>query len=67
MAPLAIRIMDGSASIVEQQDYAQRLVAAGERLRQRIDETDHPVVDGEVFAHGLLGLVKHAVEPYWES
>lgn len=27
MASLALRIMDGSASVVEQQDYAQSLIA----------------------------------------
>jgi hypothetical protein len=32
MAPLAMRMMEGSASIAELQNYAQRLIAAGERL-----------------------------------
>jgi hypothetical protein len=31
MAPLAMRMMGGTASAAEQKDYAQRLVAAGER------------------------------------
>lgn len=35
MASLALRIMDGSASAAEQRDYAQRLIAAGERLGRR--------------------------------
>lgn len=39
IAPMAMRIMDGSASVTEQQDYAQRLIAAGERLRRRADGT----------------------------
>ncbi|MGH3695516.1 MAG: hypothetical protein ACRDRX_16275 [Pseudonocardiaceae bacterium] len=33
MAPLALRMMDGSASAAEQQQYARRLTDAGERLR----------------------------------
>jgi hypothetical protein len=39
MASLALRIMDGSASVAEQHNYAQRLIAAGERLQQRAKET----------------------------
>lgn len=35
MAPFAIRVMDGSASIAEQAHYAQRLIAAGKRLQRR--------------------------------
>ncbi|MGH3976902.1 MAG: hypothetical protein ACRDS9_26820 [Pseudonocardiaceae bacterium] len=47
MAPLAMRVMDGSsASVAEQQDYAQRLIAAGERLRRRADGMAQ-VVEGE--------------------
>lgn len=67
MAPLAMRIMDGSASAVEQQKYAQRLIAAGERLWCRSDEANHPVVDGEVLAHGLLVLPDRTIESYSES
>jgi hypothetical protein len=35
LAPLAMRIMEHAASAAEQADYAQRLIAAGERLRRR--------------------------------
>jgi hypothetical protein len=38
MAPLALRIMDGSAGTAEQAHYAQRLIAAGERLQRRADD-----------------------------
>jgi len=31
LAPLAMKIIDGSASTSEQQDYARRLIATGER------------------------------------
>ncbi|MBV9142017.1 MAG: hypothetical protein JO115_14060 [Pseudonocardiales bacterium] len=39
MAPLAMRIMDDSASADEQHNYAQRLIAAGERcpFRGRVE------------------------------
>jgi hypothetical protein len=38
MVLFAVRIMDGSASIAEQQDYARHLIAAAERLRHRANE-----------------------------
>jgi hypothetical protein len=66
MAPLAMRIMDGSAGVAEQVHYAQRLIAAGERLRRRADETAGMVIEGEVLASGQLTLPAHPVEPHWE-
>jgi len=39
LAPLAMRIMDDSAGAAEQQHYAQRLIAAGERLQRRAEGT----------------------------
>jgi hypothetical protein len=66
MASLAMRIMDGSASTVEQQNYAQRLIVAGERLRRRADGTSGAVIEGEVIANGPLTLPAHTVEPHWE-
>ncbi|MGH4007016.1 MAG: hypothetical protein ACRDTH_02395 [Pseudonocardiaceae bacterium] len=47
MAPLVMRVTDGSASVAEQQDYAQRWIAAGERLQRRADGTAQ-VIEGEV-------------------
>lgn len=38
MAPLAMRVMDGRASAIEQHNYAQHLIAAGERLRRRAND-----------------------------
>ncbi|HEV7452025.1 MAG TPA: hypothetical protein VGO16_11695 [Pseudonocardiaceae bacterium] len=38
MAPLAMRIMDDSASAAEQARYAQRLIEAGQRMQRRADE-----------------------------
>lgn len=67
MASLALRIMDGSASVTEQQDYAQRLIAAGKRLQRRANEMHHPVVEGEVLGDVSLVLPEHTVEPPWES
>lgn len=45
MAPLAMRIMEDSASTAEQSRYAQRLIAAGERLQRRVNETSGIVID----------------------
>ena len=70
MASLAMRIMDGSASVVEQQDYAQGLIAAGERLWQRAAGMGVAIVEGEVVVHGSLArslsLPAHTTEPDWE-
>jgi hypothetical protein len=67
MTPLAMRIIEDSASVAEQQDYAQRLIVAGERLRRRAGEVAHPVVDGEVLACRPLALPEHTAERYRES
>ena len=67
MASLALRIMDGSASVAEQHNYAQRLIAAGERLQQRATETHHPVIEGQVLADVSVALPAHTAEPYGES
>lgn len=66
MAPLAMRIMEGSAGAAEQTHYAQRLIAAGERLRRRAAEMTGTVIEGEVLASGPLTLPAHPVEPHWE-
>ncbi|MGH8078162.1 MAG: hypothetical protein ACREPE_12670 [Lysobacter sp.] len=63
MAALAMRMMDGSASAAEQTDYAQRVIAAGERLRQRANGTTGTVIEGEILANGALTLPAHIVEP----
>ncbi len=68
LTPLAMRIMDGSASTAEQQDYAQRLIAAGERLRRwATDDTAGAVIEGEVLESGLLALSLPSAEPRRES
>lgn len=72
MASLALRIMDGSASAAEQREYAQRLIAAGKRLKRRSEETAGivavvgTVVDGEVVNSESLALPRHTIEPYWD-
>lgn len=63
MASFAMRIMDGSASVAEQQKYAQRLIAAGERLQRRANEMNHPVIEGEMLADVSFVLPAHTVEP----
>jgi len=66
MAPLAMRIMDASASTDEQARYAQRLIDAGERLRRRATETAGVVIEGEVLVSEPLTLPRRSVEPYRE-
>ena len=63
MAPLCMCIMDGSASAAEQQDYAQRLIAAGERLRKRADEISRSVIDGEVLTSGSIARKDQSMNP----
>jgi hypothetical protein len=52
MTPFALRIMDGLASEDEQAHYAQRLIAAGERLRRRANKTAQVIIEGEVLTNG---------------
>ncbi len=54
MASLALRMMDNSASTAEQRDFAHRLIAAGERLRKRADESIGAVIEGEVLESRAL-------------
>ncbi|MGH3778314.1 MAG: hypothetical protein ACRDRR_21665 [Pseudonocardiaceae bacterium] len=63
MASLAMRMMDGSASVGEQRDYAERLIAAGNRLRARADEMNYQVIDGEVTVSAALVFPGNTVEP----
>ncbi len=54
MAPLAMCIMEGTASADEQRNYALRLIAAGEWLQRRADDNGGTVIEGEVLANGPL-------------
>jgi hypothetical protein len=54
LAALAMRMMEGSASVSEQWDYARRLIAAGEWLWRRAGEPVGVVIDGEVLPEGSL-------------
>lgn len=67
MAPLAMRIMDGTASAAEQQDYARRLITAGKWLHRRAARIGATVIDGEVVTNAPRTVPGHAVEPYRES
>ncbi len=67
MAPLAMRIMDGSASAAEQAHYADRLITVGKWLRRRANERIEFVVEGEVVANGPPALPAHPGEPYREQ
>ena len=66
LAPLAMRIMEHAASAAEQTDYAQRLIAAGERLQRRAAGANAVVIEGEVLAKGPLTLPSFTTEPYRE-
>lgn len=48
LVPLAMHVMEGSATAQEQQAFAQRLIAAGARLHHRADKSEYVVIDGEV-------------------
>jgi len=48
--------MEGSASAVEQQHYAHRLIAVGERLRRRAGGMKRAVIEGEVEAKNFILL-----------
>lgn len=64
MTALCMRIMDGSAGEAEQREYAERLIAAGERLQRRAAvQTTDVIIDGEVLADSPLNLPLHTVEP----
>lgn len=62
MAPFAMRIIEGTATADEQHDYGLRLIAAGEWLQRRADETPGTIIDGEVLANRPLTLPTHTVQ-----
>ncbi len=63
LVPLAMRVIDGSAHAAEQAHFAQRLIAAGERLQRRADEMNYPVIEGEILVEESLTL-PHTAEPH---
>ncbi len=66
VVPVAMRVMDDSATAEEQRALGERLIAVGERLRRRADGMDGMVIDGEVLADVSLVLSVHTVEPDWK-
>ncbi|MGH3870787.1 MAG: hypothetical protein ACRDSR_04605 [Pseudonocardiaceae bacterium] len=56
MAALALRVMEDSASTAEQRHYANRLIAAGQRLQHRADRIGGTVVEGEIVAATSITL-----------
>ena len=66
MAPLALRMLDGSASGAQQRHYAQRLIAAGERLQRRADKTGGVVIAEQLETGYPIALPEHTVEPDWK-
>ena len=65
MAPLALCIMDGTASVVEQHNYACRLIAAGEWLSRRATALGGAIVEGEVVIDESIALPAPTVELSW--
>lgn len=66
MPSLGLRVMEGSASVAEQRHYAERLIAAGERLQRRADGMNGAVVEGQVVAEESIAIPARTVELDWE-
>ncbi|MGH3978288.1 MAG: hypothetical protein ACRDRZ_04695 [Pseudonocardiaceae bacterium] len=49
-APLAMRVMDESATADEQRVFGERLIRLGERFKRRGEQQSVAVVEGEVVA-----------------
>ncbi|MGH3928792.1 MAG: hypothetical protein ACRDTF_02295 [Pseudonocardiaceae bacterium] len=56
VVPLAMRVMENSATAQEQRIFAQRLITAGERLHHRADGSECVVIDGAVVPTEMRGL-----------
>lgn len=63
MAPLGMRIIDGSASAAEQAHYARRLIAAGERLNRRAKATGGTVIEGEILTDTSIPFPGNTAQP----
>jgi hypothetical protein len=62
MPSFALQIMDGSADVTEQRSYAQRLIAAGERLQRRADRMAGTVIEGALVVNETTALPAHTRE-----
>ncbi|MGH3911421.1 MAG: hypothetical protein ACRDRM_11385 [Pseudonocardiaceae bacterium] len=67
MASLAMRVIECSASAAEQQHYAQRLIAAGQRLQRRANGMTVVVIEGDVEAENPIALPTNTVELDWDQ
>jgi len=67
MPSLGLRVMEGSASAAEQRHYAERLIAAGERLQRRVDGMGGEVIEGEVLTGASIALPAQTIGPDWDS
>lgn len=68
VVPVAMRVIDDSATAEEQRALGERLIAVGERLRRRADGLNRTVVEGEVLGDVSLALPAHSVGPSdWKS
>ncbi|MGH3902642.1 MAG: hypothetical protein ACRDTE_00310 [Pseudonocardiaceae bacterium] len=60
---LGLRIMEGSASAAEQRHYAERLIAAGQRLKRRAEGTEGMTIEGEFYVEESISLPENTAEP----
>ncbi|MGH3896922.1 MAG: hypothetical protein ACRDTA_01460 [Pseudonocardiaceae bacterium] len=63
MPSLALRMMDGSASVAEQRSYAQCLIAAGEQLTRRANGMREAVIEEQALAAEMIALPGYSVGP----
>lgn len=63
VVPVAMRVMDDSATAEEQRTLGERLIAVGRRLLRRADGMNRTVIEGEVVEDGPLALHVHTVVP----
>lgn len=66
MPSLGLRVMEGNASAAEQRHYAERLIAAGERLRRRAERMGGAVIEGEIVIGASFALPAQTITPDWE-
>lgn len=67
MVPLAMKMLDGSATADEQYSFSRRLMALGERLGRRANVTGGMVVDGEVSDSRSITLPASTIESaHWK-
>jgi hypothetical protein len=57
VVPLAMHIMEESATAAEQYEFAERLIVLGQRLHRRVDEAHQIVIDGTALVPQSVALL----------